>query len=80
MAQLERVVAYYNKADEEYESEYLVEIDLDTIRSLWEPYEYDAEYKQMYPIEEKQRAVIEKILGEQLDLDTYDYFLESHTI
>lgn len=80
MAQIERVIACYNKADEEYVDEYLVEIDLDTIRQLWEAQEYDEQYKQMYHIEEKHRAVIEEILGETLDLDTYDYFLEAHTI
>jgi hypothetical protein len=80
MAQIERVVAYYDKADEEYVSEYLVDIDIETIRSLWEAQEYDAQYQQMYPIEEKQRAAIEEILGEPLELDKYDYFLESHNI
>lgn len=80
MSQLERVIAYYGKSDEEYVNEYVVDIDLDTIRSMWEAYEYDDQYQQMYPIEAQHKAVIEKLLGEPLEMDKYDYFLEAHTI
>lgn len=75
---MERTIAYYKKGTEDFESEYLVELSVAEISKIWEAEEGDAEYLNIYPVEEAQKAAVEKLLGEKLDLNKYDYYLETH--
>lgn len=59
-------------------SEYLVELDVAEISKIWEAEEGDPEYLNIYPVEEAQKAAVEKLLGEKLELNKYDYYLETH--
>lgn len=75
---MERTIAYYLKGTEDFVSEYLVELDVAEISEIWEAEEGDPEYLNIYPVEETQKVAVEKLLGEKLELNKYDYYLETH--
>jgi hypothetical protein len=75
---MERTIAYYLKGTEDFVSEYLVELEVAEISKIWETEEGDPEYLNIYPVEEAQKAAVEKLLGEKLELNKYDYYLETH--
>lgn len=80
MSNIERTIAYYEKKGEKFINEYVIDIDLDTLRELWETYTDDPMYYMIYPVSEAQKERIERILGQQLDFENYDYYLECHSL
>lgn len=80
MSNIERSIAYYKKDGDEFVGEYEINIDLDIIRSMWSAYEDDPLYYMIYPVQEAQKATVEKLLGKDLEFEKYDYFLECHSV
>lgn len=80
MSNIERSIAYYEKQGEKFIDEYVIDIDLDTLRELWEAYADDPMYYMIYPVSEIQKERIEELLGEKLDFERYEYYLECHSL
>ncbi len=49
------------------------------LRTLFEPGADDPKMYLCYLLTQKQQPYIERILGEELDLDTYDYYVEAYS-
>lgn len=80
MSNIERVIAYYDKSDDRFIGEYIIDIGIDTLRGLWDAYDGDNFYYKIYPLGLRQKGKIEDILSVMLEFDKYDYFLECHSV
>ncbi len=49
------------------------------LRRLFEPGADDPKMYDCYLVTQKQRLFIERLLGEELDLEEYDYFVEAYS-
>lgn len=77
---IERSISYYERFGEKFIGEYVLDIDLKTIQSLWSPHENDPLYYMIYSVTMKQKKKIEELIGQQLDFENYEYFLECHSV
>jgi hypothetical protein len=75
---IQREVVYYEKRGDKYIGNYpLPKLDLDKIRKIWNQPDDDPMVF-VFPITtSEQIALFEEILGCKLDIDSYDYFLET---
>ncbi|WP_407431172.1 hypothetical protein [Arcticibacter sp.] len=75
---VQRVITHYQKDGDEYIGEHQIDISLDQIRQMWEPFDNDPLFYMCYPITEKQSEKMEELFNIKIDLMQFDYFLECY--
>ena len=72
----ERSIVYYDKKTDQYLGEIPIDIELEKLKQIFAPKKKDPLLYDPYKIGQEQKKAIYKLITINLDLDTYNYFLE----
>jgi hypothetical protein len=74
---IERCIVYYDKKTDQYIGEVPIDIELEKLKQIFTPKGKDPLLYDPYKIGLEQKKTLDKLIIIDLDLDTYNYFLES---
>lgn len=77
---LKRILASYEKFGDSLVDEMELDINLDSLRKIWKPYDNDPSFYMSYPVSRFEASVLESKFGIEVDLNNYDYFLECYAV